>query len=121
MEILQLLGQASIVALLSLLVSTFPLFAGVAYLIRPSEQRLAYMRPISLAGLFAGLGGLVIGLLNILRGFAISETPLSTRIMALGMAESLVPLFVAFGCLTASWLLVALGFMRTHSSAREPV
>jgi hypothetical protein len=112
MELFYILSQASIMALLSLFVTLFPLAAGVAYLVRPTEQRLALMRPISLAGIFSGLGGAVLGIMNVLRGYAINDPPPPTRIMALGAAESLVTLFVAFGCLTVAWLCVALGMRR---------
>jgi biopolymer transport protein ExbB/TolQ len=113
MELFRILGQAGIMARLSLLVSLFPLAAGVAYLIRPTEQRLALMRPISLAGIFSGLGGTVVGVMNVLRSYAIDDPPPPPRIMALGTAEALVTLFVAFGCLTVAWLCVALGMRRT--------
>jgi hypothetical protein len=113
MELFTLLGQVSVVGKLSLLVTLFPLAAGAAYLIRPTEQRLALMRPISLAAIFSGLGGAVLGLMNLLRGYAINNPPPPTRIMALGASESLVTLFVAFGCLTVAWLCVALGMRRS--------
>jgi hypothetical protein len=112
MELIQILGQASIVGLASMLVSTFPLFAGLAYVIRPNEQRLALMRPVSLAGLFAGLAGLVVGLMNVLRGVWMAEDPPGLRIVAIGVAESMVPLLLAFGSLTVAWLSVAIGFRR---------
>jgi hypothetical protein len=113
MEIVQMLQQASIVALLSILVSTFPLFAGLYYLLKPSEQRLAFMRPVSLAGLFAALAGTTVGFMNVLRYYAMNQSALDTRIVAIGTAESLVTLFVAFGSLTVAWLCVAIGFRRT--------
>lgn len=108
-----MLYHASIAAILSLIVTLFPLAAGVAYAIRPTEQRLAMMRPISLAGLFAGLGGTMLGFMNVLRSFFITEPPPSAQILAVGAAEALVTLFVAFGCLTVAWLCVAFG-MRRH-------
>jgi hypothetical protein len=43
---------------------------------------------------------------------AVSETPVAPRLVAPGAAEALVPLFLAFGCLTAAWLCVALGLRR---------
>ena len=112
--LLDVLRQASLVALLSLIVTLLPLAAGIAYALRPTEQRLALMRPISLAGIFAALCGLLSGLVNILRLIGVNEVPVESRIVALGIAEALVPLFVAFGCLTVAWLSVALG-LRRHS------
>ena len=55
-------------ALFSILVSFLPLLPPAAYLFRPSEQRLAMMRPLSLAGIFAGLNGSSLGAINVLRG-----------------------------------------------------
>jgi hypothetical protein len=46
MNLVQMLSQASIVALISMLVSVLPVVAGAAYLIRPTEERLALMRPV---------------------------------------------------------------------------
>jgi hypothetical protein len=105
------LRQAGIVALLSLIVAVLPLGMGVAYAFRPTEQRLALMRPISLAGIFAALCGFLSGLINILRGIAVSK-PVPFDLVALGLSEALVPLFVGFGCLTVAWLCVALGLRR---------
>ena len=110
--LLDILREASIVALLSLIVSILPLGAGAAYAIRPTEQRLALMRPVSLAGIFAALCGLLSALVNLLRLIAISKTPVESRFLALALAEALVPLFLAFGCLTTAWLCVALGLRR---------
>ena len=112
MELFQILGNASIVALLSMLVAIFPLGAGLAYVLWPSEQRLAMMRPVSLAGLFAALCGATVGAINVLRGIWMAEGAVDWRIVAVGSAETLVPLFLAFGCLTVAWLCVAIGFRR---------
>ena len=116
MELFEMLGQASIMARLCLLVTLFPLAAGVAYLVRPTEQRLALMRPISLAGIFSGLGGAMLGFMNVLKWYA-NNNPPPARIVAIGAAESLVTVFVAFGCLTVAWLCVALGMRRHHESS----
>jgi hypothetical protein len=52
---LQMLSQASLFALFSLVVSVLPLGFGAAYAIWPTEQRLALLRPVSVAGIFGGL------------------------------------------------------------------
>jgi hypothetical protein len=109
---MEVFRQAGIAALVSMFIAVLPVFAGLAYLIRPSEQRLAFMRPLSLASLFAGLTGLCLGLINILRYYWMNETEISLRIMAVGVAESLVSLVLAFGALTFAWLCVAVRFWR---------
>lgn len=114
MEPFDILSNASIVARLSMLVSIFPLGAGLAYVLRPSEHRLAMMRPVSLAGLFAALSGTTVGAINVLRGIWMSEAAVDWRIVSIGAAESLVTLLLAFGCLTVSWLCVAAGFWATE-------
>jgi hypothetical protein len=113
MELFSMLAQMSVVGKLSLLVTLLPLAGGMAYLFRPTEQRLALIRPISLAAIFSGLTGAVLGLMNTLRWYALHEPPPTPRLIAIGLAESLVSLFVAFGCLTAAWLCVAVGMRRT--------
>ena len=115
MELINVFRQAGIAALLSMLVATFPAFAGVAYLLSPSERRLAFMRPISLAGLFAGLAGLLLGFINILKAVWSVDGPIDWHNVAVGAAESMVPLTLAFGALTFAWLCVAIGMRRNSS------
>jgi hypothetical protein len=117
MELFQILGNASIVARVSMLVAVFPIGAGVAYLLRPTEQRLAMMRPVSLAGLFAALCGTVVGAINVLRGIWMSEAAVDWKIVAVGSAESLVPLLLAFASLTVAWLCVAAGLRAADRTA----
>lgn len=106
-----MLSQASIVALLSLLVGILPLGFGIAYAFKPTEQRLELLRPLSLAGIFGGLTGAMSGFINVLRGVWM-EPPVDTRVLAIGAAESLVALLVSFGALTVAWLCVAIGLRR---------
>ena len=115
MELFSVFREAGIAALLSMLVAIFPVFAGGAYLWSPSERRLAFMRPISLAALFAGLAGLLLGFINVLRAiWTVGEgTAVPWHIVAVGSAEAMVPLTLAFGALTFAWLCVAIG-MRRH-------
>ena len=109
---MEVLANAGIMALASMFMGVVPLGMGIAYAIWPSEQRLALMRPLSLATIFAALSGSTLGLLNVLRGMGMSQAPAFSHIVAIGLAESLVPIFVGFGCLTVAWLCVALGLWR---------
>jgi hypothetical protein len=116
------LRGASIFALLTLIVGFVPLAMAVVYVVRPTERNLALMRPLSLAGLFGGITGCVIGFINVLRIFWMREATAKTyQTMAVGAAESLVPVFVGFACLTVAWLLVAVGMGRNslHVADRD--
>jgi hypothetical protein len=115
-ELFSVFREAGIAALLSMLVAIFPVFAGGAYLLSPSERRLAFMRPISLAALFAGLAGLLLGFINVLRGIWMAgEGAVPWHTIAVGSAEAMVPLTLAFGALTFAWLCVAIGMRRSAS------
>lgn len=87
--------------------------AAAAYAIRPSETTLAYLRPLTLAGMFAALCSTSTGFAMALSNAAdLGANPnIMLRLMA-GLAEAWVPLFVAFGCLSVAWLLVAVGMWR---------
>jgi len=111
MELYDMFKQMGLAALFSIIISFLPLIAAAAYLFRPSEQRLAMMRPLSLAGIFAGLNGSTLGAINVLRGFWL-EPPRDGQIAIIGAAESIVPLYVSFSCLMLAWLLVAAGMRR---------
>ena len=107
------LRNASIFALLTLVIGCVPLVVGVVYVIRPSERHLALMRPLSLAALCAAMAGGVLGGINVLSVVWTRElTVESYRVMAVGAAESLVPVLVGFASLTVAWLLVAVGMGR---------
>jgi hypothetical protein len=108
------LTNAGIYPLVSMFLGVVPLVVGIVYAVWPNDQRLALMRPLSLATIFAALSGTGLGVLNVLRvmGMSTSETPAFSRMAATGLAESLVPIFIGFGCLTVAWLCVALGVWR---------
>jgi len=85
--------QMGLVALAGTLMGVLPLVLGAFYAIAPTEQRLALMRPLSLATIFAAVSASALGLLNVLRGLTLrggdgSLADLS-RMSATGMAESL--------------------------------
>jgi hypothetical protein len=108
---LDMLSNAGLFALLSLVVAVLPMGLGVAYAIRPTEQRLALMRPLSLASIFGGLSGTLSGAINVLSGLWASE-PADVSTLAVGSAEALVPTLVAFVALTVAWLCATVGLGR---------
>jgi hypothetical protein len=110
---MDMLRQASLFALLTLILGVIPLVMAVVYVARPTERHLALMRPLSLAGLFAAMTGGVLGFINVLRFLWTRELTAETyRVMAIGAAESLVSMFVGFASLSVAWLLVAVGMGR---------
>jgi hypothetical protein len=70
------------------------------------------MRPVSLAGIFAGLCGFGVGLINVFLGVARDSNGWTNPGALVGLSEALVPLVVGFACLTVAWLCVALGLRR---------
>ena len=58
------LRGASYAAILGMVISLTPALAGAWFAIRPSERLLSYMRPLSLAGIFAALCTISLGMTN---------------------------------------------------------
>jgi hypothetical protein len=111
----RILTQASLAAIIALLVSVTPMLTGVLFAIRPTERRLALMRPLTMAGIFAAMANVFLGLVNALvylaRTGASDPAPFARAMQAL--AETAVMPFIAFACLTVGWLCVAIGMRRT--------
>ncbi len=106
------LAQAGVVALASLFVCILPLAMGIGYAIWPTEQRLMLVRSLSLATVFSAVAGAALGFINALYFISQTEPIAFSRPLVIGAAESLVPLFFGFGCLTATWLCVTIGLWR---------
>jgi len=104
--------NAGVAAKVSLFMGLVPLALAVVYAIRPTEQRLTLMRPLSLAAIFAAISGTVLGILNVFLYMSRSEPPGLSSVALVGLSEALVTVFFNFGCLTAAWLCVALGLWR---------
>lgn len=108
-----LLYQISIFGMLSMSVSVGVFGLAVSYAVRPTERKLALMRPVSLAAIFAAVCGLLSGWAMVLGGVA--ATPPEKIAMSnvyMGLAETLTLGFVCFGFLAAAWLLAAAGMLR---------
>jgi hypothetical protein len=113
MNPMELLHQIGAFALLSLFIDAVPLIAAGFYVTRPSEGRLALMRPFSLAGLFGGIAGSLNGLLNMFQSLA-RNPDMTGRWGAMfgGISEAMVPAVFGLTCLTVAYLLVAVGMWR---------
>jgi hypothetical protein len=100
---------------MNVIIGLVPLVMAIVYVIRPTERHLALMRPLSLGSIFGSLTGVVVGVIMVLRFVGVTDefaTATYQRI-AVGLSEALIPVFVGFGCLTAAWLLVAIGMRRS--------
>jgi hypothetical protein len=113
-----LLGQLSLFAKLTMAVAIVAFGLAVAYVFRPSEEKLVVMRPVSLAAIFATVSGLLGGWIAVLGSIpAASDGPLPVASLYRGIAESLTVGFVSFGLLAAAWMLVAVGVLRRHATS----
>ena len=117
-NLVDLLGQISLFAKLTMAVAIVAFGLAVAYVFRPTEQKLVLMRPVSLAAIFATVSGLLGGWIAVLA--SIPATPdghLPVASLYRGIAESLTVGFVSFGLLAAAWMLVAVGVLRRHATS----
>jgi hypothetical protein len=113
MNLVEFIAQLSLFAKLTIAVAVLAFSLAVAYVFRPTEQKLVLMRPVSLAAIFATISGLLGGWIVLLQ--SIPATPdghLPPADFYRGIAESLTVGFVAFGLLAAAWMLVAAGMLR---------
>lgn len=109
---MQVLANAGILALASMFVGLLPLATAIVYAIWPNEPRLTLVRTLSLATVFASVGGTMLGFINVLKYIGEHQPPAFTPVAAIGLAESLVSVFFGFGCLTVTWLCVTIGLWR---------
>ena len=110
---MDILSQIGPFAKLSMLVSLVPLGVAIGYVIRPTERMLMFMRPASLATIFAAICSFAVGaaLVCVVLAEAAPGGIDMPRLYS-GLAETCVPVIVGFGFLAVSWLLVAAGMMR---------
>ena len=113
-----LFGQISVFAKLTMAVAIVAFGLAIAYVFRPTEQKLVLMRPVSLAAIFATISGLLGGWIVLLQGLpATPDGHIPVASLSQGVSESLTVGFVSFGLLAAAWMLVAVGILRRHAVA----
>lgn len=101
------------VAKLPMLIAVVAFGLAAAYVLRPTVQKLAMMRPFSLAVIFATVSGMLGGWIDILQGIAATpDGHMPNAALWLGIATSLITGFVCLAFLAAAWVLVAVGMLR---------
>lgn len=89
---------------------------AVSFMLKPSEVKLGFIRPLSVATTYASIVGVVTGLAVALA--RVSErlnsgvAGVSPQFLG-GISEALIPSIVGFALLTVAWIAVAFG-MRKH-------
>lgn len=117
-SLVDLFRELSWFAKLTMTVAIVAFGLAVTYAVRPTEQKLVLMRPVSLAAIFATISGLLGGWIAVLA--SIPATPdghLPVATLYRGIAESLIVGFASFGLLGAAWMLVAVGVLRRQATA----
>ena len=117
-NLVDLFGQISLFATLTMAVAIVAFGLAVAYAFRPTEQKLVLMRPVSLAAIFATVSGLLGGWIAVLASAAATpDGHLPVARLYRGIAESLTVGFVSFGLLAVAWMLVAVGGLRRYATS----
>ena len=117
-NLMELLGQVSLFAKLTMAVAIVAFGLGVAYVIRPTDQTLVLMRPVSHAAIFATVSGVLGGWIAVLGSLpATPDGHLPVESLYRGIAESLTVGFASFGLLAAAWMLVAVGVFRRQAAS----
>jgi hypothetical protein len=90
---------------------------AILYVVKPTESKLALMRPFSLAAIFSAFASTAAGAATVLSGLAVSGPSPNMEYVLMGWSETLVPIYVAFSFLGLAWLLVAIGLKRAEARA----
>lgn len=108
------LRGVSFAAVLGMMISLTPALAAVCFAIRPSERLLSYVRPLSLAGVFAALCTISLGATN--GAIALSRQPqFNLEMLLSAISEVFAAAAISFAFLAVAWVCVAIG-MRRHGA-----
>lgn len=105
---LALLAFTSIVGLAAL-------WLGISFAVRPAENRLAMLRPLSLAVILASASSIVSGLaMSFARAANLAQGELAPPpgLLMAGLAEAMITAAVGFALLAVAWLFVGVGMRR---------
>lgn len=106
-----------VIVLVIIILGLLSFATAVSFMVRPTEVKLAVIRPLSIATTFASVAGLSSGLAtaltNISRQLEEGGGSGNAAMLASGISEALVAAIFGFSLLTLAWIAVALG-MRKH-------
>ena len=109
----QMLHNTSLFGRLTLIMGVVPLVMAVVYRTPPDRAESRADAAAVAGGPVRGHCGHAAGIHQLLKVFWTREATTETyRVMAVGAAESLVPVLLGFACLTVAWLVVAIGMGR---------
>lgn len=101
---------------LILLLGGVALGVAVWFAIRPGERKLSFLRPMSVATVFAVLSGVFSDLGAVMHHVAnrpeFAQSPDLHLIVMTGIGESMAPAVLGFSILSVTWLLAAVGLRR---------
>lgn len=114
MPFIEAWNEAGIVGKAAMTLAVATLAMAIACVVRPNERRLALMRPLSLATIFAALCAFCGGLASVLSGIAATGdmTAVGWSRVALGTSEVFMGMVNSFVCLTFAWLLIAVAMRK---------
>jgi hypothetical protein len=106
-----------VITLIILVLGLVTVGVSISFLLKPSEAKLGFIRPLSVATTYASVVGFITGLaLTLMRiswelhgGNSFNNTALFLG----GFSEALIPSIIGFSLLTVAWVAVSLG-MRKH-------
>lgn len=103
----------------AMIIGAVTLVTAVIFVLRPSERRLAILRPLSAATIFSAIAAFLLGIANSLTAYIrlldqTAEGPAgdASRLLLGALRESPAPLVIAFALVSVVWLLVAVGLRR---------
>jgi len=106
-----------ILTLLIVALGLFTVGVAISFLLKPTEVKLGFIRPLSIATTYASIVGVVTGLAVTLTSISRELKPGAgldnTALFLGGISEALVPAIIGFSLLTIAWVAVSLG-MRKH-------
>jgi len=111
---MQAMVRAGNASLFGLLICFVPMVFGAWFATRPSERRLALVRPLTLMGVLSAACNFVLALANGARAVSTMNGLDLEAIRRVGavLAEGFAPVVASFGCLTVAWVCVVIGMRR---------